>query len=240
MTPVTTFSGFPNAALATTIPSLFFAQVMPRIEAPEELVVSAYFFYAVSQSDRGRRPRYITRRELAADGALLQSLAGVCGGTEHEALETGLQLAVRRCTVIRAVAKSDAGPEELFAVNTPSNRRQLETLTGEIIDPDEPLPAAIGVRLPNIFALYEENIGTITPLIADELREAEKRFPAPWVEAAFKEAVSHNKRSWRYVEKILSRWETEGPDYEKPQGDTGVEWLERRYREGKRRQGARP
>ena len=240
MTAVTTFSGFPDAALATTIPRLFFAQVMPRIERPEELVLSAYFFYAVSQADRSRRPRYVTRRELAADGALLQSLAGVCGGTDHGALAAGLQLAVRRRTIIRAVAKSDAGPEELFAVNTPSNRRQLEALTGGVVDGNEPLPAAVGVRLPNIFALYEENIGTITPLIAEELQEAEKRYPAPWVEAAFKEAVSNNKRSWRYVEKILGRWETEGPDYEKPERNTGVEWLERRYREGKRRQGARP
>lgn len=239
MTASTTFSGFTDAALATTIPSVFFAQVMPRIEKPEELVLSAYFFYAVSQSDRGRRPRYVTRRELAADGALLQSLAGLSGGTDHEALESGLQLAIRRQTIIRAVAKSDAGPEELFAVNTPSNRRQFETLIGGVVDADEPLPAADGVRAPNIFALYEENIGTLTPLVAEELQEAEKRYPAPWVEAAFKEAVTNNKRSWRYVQTILNRWETEGPDYEKPERDTGVEWLERRYREGKRRQGTR-
>ena len=240
MSAAPAFSGFPDAALATTIPGLFFAQVMPRIERPEELVVSAYFFYAVSQSDRRRRPRYVTRRELAGDGALLQSLAGLCGGTDREALETGLQLAVRRHTIIRAVAKSDAGTEELFAVNTPANRRALEALTGGLIDTDQPLPAATGARVPDIFALYEENIGTITPLVAEELQEAETRFPAAWVEAAFKEAVTNNKRSWRYVEKILSRWETEGPDYEKPERDTGVEWLERRYREGKRRQGARP
>ena len=239
MTAASPFNGFPDAALATTIPSLFFAQVMPRIEQPEELAVSAYLFYAVSQSDRTRRPRYVTRRELAADAGLLKTLAGLCGESDHEALETGLQLAVRRRIIIRAVAASDNGTEELFAVNTPSNRRSLEALTGRVIDAGEPLPAATGVRLPNIFALYEENIGTITPLVAEELQEAEKHYPAAWVEAAFKEAVTNNKRSWRYVEKILGRWQTEGPDYEKPERDPGVEWLERRYREGKRRQKAR-
>ena len=234
----TAFNGFPDAALATTVPGLFFAQVMPHIEKPEELVVSAYFFCAVSQSDRRRRPRYVSRRELASDTALLQSLARLCDGPEHAALETGLRLAVRRRTIMRAVTKSDTGAEEMFAVNTPSNRRALEALTGGLVHAAETLPAATGVRVPGIFALYEENIGTITPLVAEELQDAEKRYPAAWVEAAFREAVSNNKRSWRYVEKILSRWETEGPDYEEPERDTGVEWLERRYREGKRRQKA--
>jgi DnaD/phage-associated family protein len=239
MTNAPSFAGFSDAALAVTIPATFFAQVMPQIDRREELVVSAYFFYAVSQSDRKRRPRYVTRRELAADGALLRSLASVCGGEDHEALDSGLRLAVQRRTLVRAVAESDRGGEDLYAVNTPSNRRALEALAGAAVDAGEPLPPAAGVSAPNIFALYEQNIGTITPLIAEELQEAETRFPAAWVEAAFREAVENNKRSWRYVERILRRWEAEGPDYEESEGDHRIEWLERRYREGKRRQKAR-
>ena len=232
------FTGFPDSGLATTIPNLFFAQVMPRIERPEELVVSAYFFYAAGQSDRSRRPRFVTREELAADAGLLRSLAAVCGGEDHEALESGLRLSLQRRTVVRAVAEADGGRVELYSVNTPSNRRALESLAGAHLDTGEPLPPAAGTAIPNVFALYEENIGTITPLMAEDLQEAEERYPAAWLEAAFREAVENNKRSWRYVERILRRWETEGPDYEEPQGDNRIEWLERRYREGKRRQQA--
>jgi DNA replication protein len=64
----------------------------------------------------------------------------------------------------------------------------------------------------NIFGLYEQNIGMITPIIAEELKEAEKIYPPQWIEEAFKEAVTLNKRSWKYIARILERWTSEGKD----------------------------
>jgi DnaD/phage-associated family protein len=69
---------------------------------------------------------------------------------------------------------------------------------------------------PNIFRLYESNIGPLTPLLADELRDAEKEYPSPWVEYAFAEAVTNNKRNWRYISAILKRIKVEGFDDGKP------------------------
>ncbi len=63
---------------------------------------------------------------------------------------------------------------------------------------------------PDIFTLYEENIGMLTPLIADELREAEKLYPENWIKDAIKEAVSLNKRNIRYIVRILEHWLAEG------------------------------
>lgn len=63
---------------------------------------------------------------------------------------------------------------------------------------------------PNIFVLYEQNIGLLTPLIADQLRDAADQYSQEWIEAAFREAVQYNKRSWKYISAILRRWETEG------------------------------
>jgi DnaD/phage-associated family protein len=70
----------------------------------------------------------------------------------------------------------------------------------------------------DIFALYEQNIGLLTPMIAEELKEAEKTYPTAWIESAFKEAVSSNKRSWKYIARILERWLAEGKDDGKPGG----------------------
>jgi DnaD/phage-associated family protein len=64
----------------------------------------------------------------------------------------------------------------------------------------------------NIFDLYEQNIGMITPIIAEELKEAERLYPPQWIEEAFKEAVTLNKRSWKYIARILERWASEGKD----------------------------
>ncbi len=68
----------------------------------------------------------------------------------------------------------------------------------------------VQVERPNIFVLYEQNIGLLSPLIAEELKEAADHYPAEWVEAAFREAVMYNKRNWKYIRAILRRWETEG------------------------------
>ncbi len=68
----------------------------------------------------------------------------------------------------------------------------------------------VEIERPNIFVLYEQNIGLLSPLIADQLRDAAEQYPPEWIEAAFREAVQHNKRNWRYISAILRRWETEG------------------------------
>lgn len=71
-------------------------------------------------------------------------------------------------------------------------------------------PMHIEVERPNIFVLYEQNIGLLSPMIADELKDAADHYPQDWIEAAFREAVEQNKRKWSYIRAILRRWETEG------------------------------
>lgn len=68
----------------------------------------------------------------------------------------------------------------------------------------------VQVEQPNIFVLYEQNIGLLTPMIASQLEDAADLYPADWIEAAFSEAVQRNKRNWKYINAILRRWETEG------------------------------
>jgi DnaD/phage-associated family protein len=63
---------------------------------------------------------------------------------------------------------------------------------------------------PNIFILYEQNIGSLTPLIADQLRDAEQTYPPEWIKEAIELAVENNARKWRYVQSILERWRQEG------------------------------
>jgi DnaD/phage-associated family protein len=67
-------------------------------------------------------------------------------------------------------------------------------------------------RVRAIFQLYEQNIGMLTPMIADRLRDALEDYPPGWLAEAIEIAVSYNKRSWAYCEAILERWRTEGKD----------------------------
>jgi DnaD/phage-associated family protein len=243
------FSGFPNSAEGTAIPNVFFARVLPEISDPAELVVTLYVFFA--QALHRRHPRFVTLSELQADQTLARSL-GNLAGDGPDALKRGLSAAVRRGTLARAVLlpeavrDSERAPrlrakegEEVYVVNAPVNRKALEPLLNRGGHIDRPPPG--GQSKPaGIFVLYEENLGMITPLIADELLEAEKRYPPAWIAAAFREAAELNKRNWRYIRRILERWENEGPPNEKPERDPEAEWLARRYREGKQRTNGRP
>lgn len=62
----------------------------------------------------------------------------------------------------------------------------------------------------NIFDVYENEIGALTPLIADSLRMAKAEFPDHWIRESLRIAAKNNKRSWSYAEKILKRWQVEG------------------------------
>ena len=77
----------------------------------------------------------------------------------------------------------------------------------------------------NIYSLYEQNIGILTPIVAEKIGEAEQRYPLEWIEEAISEAVSLNSRNWRYISRILERWQKEG----KGNGESRQHTRENRY-----------
>ena len=77
---------------------------------------------------------------------------------------------------------------------------------------------ACAAQRPSIFDFYEQNIGLLTPLLAEQLAEAERRYPAEWIEAAFTEAVNHNKRNWSYIRRILRIWAAGGTAWQRESG----------------------
>ena len=60
--------------------------------------------------------------------------------------------------------------------------------------------------------VYEQEIGALTPGVAEALAEAAERYPEEWVGDALRLAARHNARSWAYAEAILRRWESDGRD----------------------------
>lgn len=75
------------------------------------------------------------------------------------------------------------------------------------------------LQRPNIYSIYESEIGMLTPFIADSLDEIEKHYPDGWFVLAVKEAKSSTTRvSLKYIQKILDRWKKEGlPNKYKPE-----------------------
>ena len=229
------FAGFPSSARATAVPNVFFSELLPQIEDDAELKVTLYLIYALGR--RKGYPRFVTERELRAETPLLASL----GEDNHVLLrlEQGLAAAVERGSALQLQLEHDGREEKLFFLNTPSDRRAAEQLRDGRVPLGRALPGtqvAPVLKRENVFQLYEENIGALTPLVAEELREAEQLYPFEWIQDALKEAALLNKRSWRYASRILQRWATEGRTREEAGRDTGEgnsarAQILRRYRE---------
>jgi len=67
-----------------------------------------------------------------------------------------------------------------------------------------------GDNISSFAEIYEQNIGLITPMIAEELANLARDSPVEWFVEAVKEACLQNKRNISYVKAILERWKTEG------------------------------
>lgn len=64
---------------------------------------------------------------------------------------------------------------------------------------------------PNIFSIYETEIGVLTPFLSDALQEIEKTYPEVWFSEAVCEAKKSSTRiSLNYVVAIMARWKSEG------------------------------
>jgi DnaD/phage-associated family protein len=192
-----------------SVPDLFFTGLVPSIDNLAELKVILHSIWL--RQRRGRQ--VLTLAELAADETLIASLASL-GDDSMLMLEDGLARAVARGALLHAVVETPAGRQDIYALNSEGGRRAFEEVKQgrlgleRVVIVDRPTPES----RPNIFELYEDNIGLISPLLADELREAEVTYPADWVEDAFRIAVSNNARKWGYVRAILERWATAGKD----------------------------
>jgi DnaD/phage-associated family protein len=68
----------------------------------------------------------------------------------------------------------------------------------------------LDLNKPDIYKLYENNIGLITPMIAEQLKSASDEYPLDWIEDAIRIAVENNVRRWSYIARILASWNERG------------------------------
>jgi DNA replication protein len=221
------FPGFPDGKLRlTSVPNLFFSDLLPTIDNLAELKVTLYAFWGLGQKEG--RVRYLRLTDFLNDGEFMKGMAA--NATQAaEAVMDGLERAVARGTFLHVSVESADGQMELYFMNTEKGRAAVEGITrGEWRpNPDEDQPITLLVERPNIFILYEQNIGALTPLIAEELRDAEQTYPLPWIEEAIELAVANNVRKWRYILSILERWRQEGKQDAISRRDTQKELKQR-------------
>jgi len=195
----------------TPVPNVFLSTLLPEISDLVELKLTLHLFRLLYYKKGS--PQFVSFNELANDAGLMSSIKENDINPE-ETLHRGLELATQRKTILY-IAAQDGNREDIYLLNTESNLEAAEKISnGEIhlsgLETKHISPEIFTEKQPNIFTLYEENVGLLTPMIAEELRDAEKTYPEVWIKDAIKEAVNAGKRNWRYISAILERWETEG------------------------------
>lgn len=226
------FGGFSETKTRTTsIPGQFFGELLPDIDHLGELKVTLYLLWRFDRMEGTFQ--YLQRSDFVQDERFISGM----GETTEEAealLDESLKKAIARGTLLLAKVNLEGKEVVLYFLNSPKGEAAVRAInngqwrhTGKIH-----APVALIQETPNIFRLYEEHIGPLTPMIAEALGEAEDTYPPIWIEEAVRIAVENNKRSWRYVEAILERWQQEGRDERKDKRyaeKNGREYIEGKY-----------
>ncbi len=206
------FTGFPAKMQFTPVPNLFFSRLLPQINDMAELKTTLHILETLYH--KRSYPRFVTYGELLANKSLMISLSQIAKPV-GELLRDALTMASKRGTILHVALDKDGADEEIYFLNTEADKQAMAKIKSggglhlpglkaekqAYIETEEP---------PDIYTLYEQNIGMLTPMIAEELREAGNLYPEIWIEDAIREAVNQNKRKWRYIAAILERWATEG------------------------------
>ncbi len=209
---MTTFNGFTSSETFTQLPDSFI-HLLKEIEDAAELKVTLYAIWRIEHIEGHFRALRETDFEPEALGMGL------------EEIQSGLGKSVERGTMLRSEHDADV----FYFLNSPRGRLTAEAFAkGQWRESAKAFSAPMNKS--NVFRLYEENIGALTPLLSDMLRDAEKNYPGAWFEEAFEIAVSRNIRNWKYVEAILTRWKEKGKDERKDQQDIVKD--AKRYTEG--------
>ena len=213
------FAGLPNGKIPfARIPNPFFSELLPKIDHLGELKVTLYALWRLEQM--GGEVRYLLESDFLEDEIFIQGMAASPDEAES-ALKEALERAIQRGSLLRATVKLER-ELPLYFFNTPRGRAAVAAIqNGEWQPSNDPrVPVELAPPRPNIYQLYEQNIGVISPLLAESLQDAEDTYPPEWLEEAFRIAVEKNVRNWRYVEAILRRWHERGYDGRTNRRDT--------------------
>lgn len=204
-----------HAKEPVALPACFFSELLPAIDDLAELKLTIFCLTALQQKEGDYR--LLRFDEFLADEPLMRGLAVIDESlTAGEALQRGLDKMLARGTLLMSEVHINGEAKRYYTSADSAGRAlQQRILAGEWRPSANREIELLPARL-SIFGLYEDNIGILTPMMVETLKEAEATYPPDWIEEAVRLAVEGNKRNWRYVRAILERWQQEGRVREKP------------------------
>ena len=199
------FQGFVKGVRYIPVPAPVFGELLQEIQDITELKIILRIFRLL-HNKKGLE-RYVSIDELLADRVLSTALGSMDLDSRRTNIIQSLESSAKRKILIK-INRKNSGTFAYF-LNTEFERQAMKKVL-DLEHHSDFEPWETGEDRPNIYSLYEQNIGILTPIVAEKIGEAEQKYPVEWIEEAITEAVSLNSRNWRYISRILERWEIEG------------------------------
>lgn len=198
------------------IPESFVVEHLQKIKDPDLFKLLLYIFWRFNKTQN--QVNFINLETILNDEIFCENFGRNADEIKERVSEL-LSLALKMEILIYCHHPEQA-KIDLYFYNSSKNKEIIELIeTGDIEIKDLKDITLISIR-PNIFKLYEENIGPLTPLIAETLEDASNNFSEHWIKEAIQIAVENNVRRWNYIKAILDRWQEEGKNARRDQKHT--------------------
>ena len=185
----------------------------------------------------------LSRQEVSTDVVELFILLDHMPAIEDDRWQKALaELLEEELLLAYPQTQEDPNRAVLLFPATPEGYQRFEALqAGSLslaeIQAANPLPDP---EKPNIFTLYEQNIGPLTPMVAEILKADAQTYPENWLREAMLQAVSRNIRNWKYVQAILKSWQEKGRDENHGTTQSSLERFRELYRQQKQQSSRKP
>ena len=190
------------------VPAQLFTEILPRLHNESQLRATLYTWYAIMSKGSGQR--YVYLSQLLTDPVLLSWFTHLGG---KNGIQRGLDQSCREGIFLQLQIGED---DKILAPNDESGARLITDMKSESVahhnqsrdsSPETNYERTV---VSNVVEKYENEIGMLTPVIADMIAIAEQMYPTTWILEALDIAAQSNARSWKYVAAILARWKNEG------------------------------
>ena len=213
--------GFPRGVQFTPVPNPLLASLLETIDSLDELKVVLRTIHGLHK--QRKVPASIGFDDLFSDRTVA-SMLGASGHQLEKVVETTIKSAANRGILL--VVNDETGQRQICLNTEPVRRALVRQGIDPAVTASKPAETwsdtESALTKLDAVTLYEQNVGYLTPVVAENIHTALEQHPEDEVMLAIQKAVEANARSWNYIAAILRRWATEGRPEELDDGRDGT------------------
>jgi len=213
--------GFPRGVQFTPVPNPLLASLLETIDSLDELKVVLRTIHGLHK--QRKVPASIGFDDLFSDRTVA-SMLGASGRQLEKVVETTIKSAANRGILL--VVNDETGQRQICLNTEPVRRALVRQGIDPAVTASKPAETwsdtESALTKLDAVTLYEQNVGYLTPVVAENIHTALEQHPEDEVMLAIRKAVEANARSWNYIAAILRRWATEGRPEELDDGRDGT------------------